>query len=60
MNLNTDKMIAEKDGGIGWMTFNNPAKHNATSIARLSRVNSSITVNIRKALPSWVLAWTKS
>ncbi len=33
MNLNTDKMIAEKDGGIGWMTFNNPAKRNATSLA---------------------------
>ncbi len=33
MILNTDKMIAEKDGGIGWMTFNNPAKRNATSLA---------------------------
>ena len=32
MNLNTEKMIAEKDDGIGWMTFNNPAKRNATSL----------------------------
>jgi enoyl-CoA hydratase len=32
MNLKTDKMVAEKDGGIGWMTFNNPAKRNATSL----------------------------
>jgi enoyl-CoA hydratase/carnithine racemase len=26
-------MIAEKDGAIGWITFNNPARHNAVSIA---------------------------
>lgn len=29
MKLSTDQMIAEKDGAIGWVTFNNPAKHNA-------------------------------
>ncbi len=28
----TDKMIAEKDGAIGWMIFNNPARHNAISV----------------------------
>lgn len=27
----TDKLIAEKDGAIGWIVFNNPARHNATS-----------------------------
>jgi len=27
----SDKLIAEKDGAIGWITFNNPAKHNAVS-----------------------------
>ncbi len=32
MKLKTEKMIAEKDGGIGWLTFNNPAKRNATSL----------------------------
>ncbi len=32
MELGTDKMIAEKDGGIGWMTFNNPDRRNAISI----------------------------
>ncbi len=32
VNLNTDKMLAEKDGGIGWMIFNNPARRNATSL----------------------------
>jgi enoyl-CoA hydratase/carnithine racemase len=31
MNLTTDKMLARKDGAIGWMTFNNPARHNALS-----------------------------
>jgi len=27
----TDRMIARKDGAIGWMIFNNPARHNAVS-----------------------------
>ena len=27
----TDKLIARKDGGIGWIVFNNPERHNATS-----------------------------
>ena len=29
----TDKMIAEKQGPIGWITFNNPARHNAVSMS---------------------------
>ncbi|MEC7655867.1 MAG: enoyl-CoA hydratase/isomerase family protein, partial [Pseudomonadota bacterium] len=32
MELNTEKMIGEKEGGIGWMTFNNPARRNAMSL----------------------------
>lgn len=28
----TDKMISEKDGPIGWITFNNPARRNAVSM----------------------------
>jgi len=32
MDLQTDKMLASKEDGIGWMTFNNPARHNATSL----------------------------
>ena len=32
MELHTDKMIAEKDGNIGWITFNNPARRNAVSL----------------------------
>ena len=27
----TDKLIARKDGAIGWVIFNNPDRHNATS-----------------------------
>ncbi len=29
----TDKMIAAKDGPVGWVTFNNPARRNAVSLA---------------------------
>lgn len=32
MKLKTDKMIAEKRDGIGWMTFNNPDRRNAVSL----------------------------
>ena len=32
MKLKTDKMIAEKEGRIGWATFNNPEKRNAMSL----------------------------
>ncbi len=29
----TDKMLAARDGAIGWITFNNPARRNAVSLA---------------------------
>jgi enoyl-CoA hydratase/carnithine racemase len=32
MKLKTDKMIAEKEGGIGWVVFNNPERRNAVSL----------------------------
>ena len=32
MQLNTTKMIAEEDGHIGWMIYNNPDRHNAMSM----------------------------
>lgn len=32
MQLKTDKMLAEKRNGIGWMTFNNPERRNAMSL----------------------------
>lgn len=31
MDIGTTKMIARKDGSIGWMIFNQPEKHNAVS-----------------------------
>ena len=33
VELDTDRMIGEKDGGIGWITFNNPERRNAVSLA---------------------------
>ena len=33
MELSTDKIIARKEGNIGWMIFNNPARRNAVSLA---------------------------
>lgn len=32
MKTSTDRMIAKKDGPIGWMQFNHPARHNAVSL----------------------------
>ena len=31
MDFGTSKMIVRKEGGIGWMIFNQPEKHNAVS-----------------------------
>ena len=28
----TDKMLARKDGGVGYVIFNNPERHNAVSL----------------------------
>ena len=33
MKLDTPNMLAEKSDGIGWMTFNNPERRNALSVA---------------------------
>jgi len=32
MQSPTEKLIAQKDGAIGWLTFNNPARRNALSV----------------------------
>jgi len=32
MKTSTERMIAGKDGPVGWMQFNNPARHNAVSV----------------------------
>jgi len=31
-DLGTDKMLSRKEGGVGWMIFNNPERHNAVSM----------------------------
>ena len=35
----TDKMISRKDGPIGTMIFNNPERHNATSLEMWQAAN---------------------
>jgi enoyl-CoA hydratase len=37
---NTDKMIARKEGRIGFMIFNNPARHNAVSLEMWERAGT--------------------
>jgi enoyl-CoA hydratase/carnithine racemase len=32
LNLQTERMQAHVDNGVGWMIFNNPARHNALSL----------------------------
>ena len=32
LELQTDRMLAHVENGVGWMTFNNPARHNALSL----------------------------
>lgn len=32
MDPRTDKMIARKEAGIGWLIYNNPGRHNAVSL----------------------------
>src|SRR5215213_8769982 len=32
MKLQTEKILADVDSGIGWLTFNNPARRNAMSM----------------------------
>ncbi len=36
--LNTDRMIAEVEDGIGWVTFNNPARLNAISMEMVEAI----------------------
>ena len=36
----TDRMLAHVDDGVGWMTYNNPARHNALSMDMLAAVPS--------------------
>lgn len=42
MKLSTEKIQAEVDGGIGWLTFNNPARHNAMSMEMWQGVGDAL------------------
>jgi enoyl-CoA hydratase len=39
----TERMIALKDGAIGWITFNNPARHNAVSMVMWEALYDIVT-----------------
>jgi enoyl-CoA hydratase len=43
LQLKTDHMIARQDGAIGWITFNNPARHNAVSMAMWEALHEIVT-----------------
>src|SRR5260370_5305720 len=43
MKTSTERMIARKDGPIGWMQFNNPARHNAVSVEMWKSVTEIMT-----------------
>ena len=38
----TDRMIAQKDGPIGWITFNSPARRNAVSLVMWEALNDIV------------------
>lgn len=42
MELCTDKMIARKEDGVGWLIFNNPARRNAVSMAMWEAVGQAM------------------
>ncbi len=46
IDLDTDKMQAWSEDGIGWMVFNNPARHNALSL-EMQRAVPAILGNFR-------------
>ena len=43
MQLSTNKMLAAKEGNIGWMTFNNPERRNAVSLEMWEAVGEIMT-----------------
>jgi enoyl-CoA hydratase/carnithine racemase len=42
MQTTTDKLIARKDGAIGWVIFNNPEKRNAMSMAMTQAMGAAL------------------
>ena len=40
----TEKLLAHKEGAIGWITFNNPARHNAVSMSMWESVPRALAM----------------
>lgn len=38
----TEKLLAHKEGAIGWITFNNPARHNAVSMSMWESIPAAL------------------
>jgi enoyl-CoA hydratase len=38
--MTSEKMLSKKEGGVGWMTFNNPERHNAVSLEMWAALES--------------------
>ena len=49
LTLATDRMIARKEGGIGWVVFNNPERHNAVSLEMWQAVEMILDDFVRDA-----------
>jgi enoyl-CoA hydratase len=43
VKYHTDKMLGEKEGHIGWVTFNNPARRNAVSLEMWETLGKILT-----------------
>ena len=43
LTLQTERMQAHIDNGIGWMVFNNPARHNALSLEMWEGIGDILT-----------------
>ncbi|MDA1076883.1 MAG: enoyl-CoA hydratase [Proteobacteria bacterium] len=45
IRLNTERMISYVEDGIGWLIFNNPARHNALSLAMWQGIADAMTAH---------------
>jgi enoyl-CoA hydratase len=51
-----DRMIARREGAIGWITFNNPRRCNPVSLAMWEALGTIVRdyVGALSELPGWV------
>ena len=43
LETSTEKLLAHKEGAVGWITFNNPARHNAVSMSMWESLPRALT-----------------